>query len=60
MSRLSGATNEEAMPKAALKIHGMDCAEEVSALRKEVEPLNGVQNLESCGGSFHALVARGG
>jgi Cd2+/Zn2+-exporting ATPase len=34
------------MKTAAFKIHGMDCAEEVTTLKKELGPMPGVQNLQ--------------
>src|SRR5438067_12490390 len=33
------------MKTAEFKIHGMDCAEEVATLKKELGPLSGVQDL---------------
>lgn len=38
------------MARAAFKIHGMDCAEEVATLRRELSRLSGVEGLE-----FHVL-----
>ena len=34
------------MAEAPLKIHGMDCADEVSTLKRELAPMPGVQNLD--------------
>ena len=34
------------MPSVALKIHGMDCAEEVAVLKRELSPVSGVKTLD--------------